>query len=61
MMSMADDVAIGVETLRTDSGCSLQKEFTELIRINPSMILLCLFFLWVPLLLPRPRPRSEMI
>ena len=29
MMSMADPIAIGVETLRIDSGCSLEKEFTE--------------------------------
>ena len=35
MMSIADPIAIGVETLRKDSGCSLEKEFTELIRINP--------------------------
>ena len=35
MMSMADPVTIGVETLRIDSGCSLEKEFTELIRMNP--------------------------
>ena len=28
MMSMADLLAIGVETLRIDSGCSLEKEFT---------------------------------
>ena len=34
-MSMADHIAIGVETLRIDSGCSLEKEFTELIRMNP--------------------------
>ena len=39
MMSMADPIAIGVETLRIDSGCSLEKEFTELIRMNPSMVL----------------------
>ena len=39
MMSMADPVAIGVETPRIDSGCSLKKEFTELIRLNPSMVL----------------------
>ena len=31
MMSMADPVAIGVETPRIDIGCSLEKEFTELI------------------------------
>ena len=35
MMSMANPIAIGVETLRIDSGCSLEKEFTELIRMNP--------------------------
>ena len=35
MMSMADPVAIGVEILRIDSRCSLEKEFTELIRMNP--------------------------
>ena len=35
MMSMADLVVIGVETLRIDSRCSLEKEFTELIRMNP--------------------------
>ena len=33
MMSIANNVAIGVETLRIDSGCSLEKEFTELISI----------------------------
>ena len=35
MMSMAYPIAIGVETLRIDSGCSLEKEFTELICMNP--------------------------
>ena len=35
MMSIVDPIAIGVETLRIDSGCSLEKEFTELIRMNP--------------------------
>ena len=35
MMSMADPIAIGVETLRIDSGCSLEKEFIELICMNP--------------------------
>ena len=35
VMSMADPVAISVKTLRIDSGCSLEKEFTELIRMNP--------------------------
>ena len=35
MMSMADPIAIGVETLRIDSGCYLEKEFTELICMNP--------------------------
>ena len=35
MISMSDPIAISVETLRIDSGCSLEKEFTELIRMNP--------------------------
>ena len=35
MMSISDPLPIGVETLRIDSGCSLEKEFTELIRMNP--------------------------
>ena len=35
MMSMADPVAISVETQRIDSGCSLEKEFIALIRMNP--------------------------
>ena len=35
MMSLVDPVAIGVETPRIYSGCSLEKEFTELIRMNP--------------------------
>ena len=34
MMSMADPISIGVETLKIDSGCSLEKEFIELIRMN---------------------------
>ena len=39
MMSIVDLVAIGVETPMIYSGCSLEKEFNELIRMNPSMIL----------------------
>ena len=35
MMSLANPVAIGVETTRIDSRCSLEKEFTELICMNP--------------------------
>ena len=35
MMTMADLVAINVETLRIDSGCYYKKEFIELIRMNP--------------------------
>ena len=35
---MADHVTIGVETPRIDSGCSLEKDFTELIRMNPLMV-----------------------
>ena len=38
MMSMIDFIAISVESLRTDSGCFLDKEFTELISMNPRMI-----------------------
>ena len=39
MMSMIDPIVIGVETLRIDSGCSLEKDITELIRMNPRMVL----------------------
>ena len=35
MMSMSDHVAIGVEALKIDSRYSLEKEFIELIRMNP--------------------------
>ena len=35
IMSMVDLVAICVETLRIDSGCSLEKEFIDLICMNP--------------------------
>ena len=35
MMSMPDIMVISVKTLRVDSGCSLEKEFTKLIRMNP--------------------------
>ena len=35
MMSISNLVAIGVETPRIDSGCSLEKEFTKLINMNP--------------------------
>ena len=35
MMSMIDPIAVDVETLRISSGCSLEKEFTELIHMNP--------------------------
>ena len=34
IMSMVDPIAIGVETPRIDSWCSLEKELTELIRMN---------------------------
>ena len=34
MMSMANLVAINVETLKIDTECSLEKEFTKLIRMN---------------------------
>ena len=39
MMSMSDPIAIGVETLKVDSECSLEKEFTRYIRMNPSIVL----------------------
>ena len=35
MMIVADLIATGVETLKIDSGCSLDKEFTELICMYP--------------------------
>ena len=35
MMSMTNPVSIDVKTLRINNGCSLVKEFTELIRMNP--------------------------
>ena len=35
MMSMTNHVTISVETLKIDSGCSLEKEFAKLIRVNP--------------------------
>ena len=35
MMSIVDLGAINMETLRIDSECSLEKEFVELIRMNP--------------------------
>ena len=39
IMSMADLIAIGLEILRIDRGCFLEKEFTELIRMTPLMVL----------------------
>ena len=39
MMSMTDLIAIGLEILRIDSWCSLEKDFTELIRMNPWIVL----------------------
>ena len=39
MMSMADLVAIGVETTWIYSGCALEKEFIELIYMNLLTIL----------------------
>ena len=35
MISMANIVAINVERMRIDNGCSLEKEFIELIHMNP--------------------------
>ena len=39
MMSIADPIVIDVETLMIDSGCALEKEFIELICMNPLMVL----------------------
>ena len=39
VMNMIDPMAIYVETLMMDSGCSLEKQYTELIHMNPKMIL----------------------
>ena len=38
-MSMVAPIVMGVETLRIDNGCYLEKEFTELIYMNISMVL----------------------
>ena len=35
MMSMIDPLAISVETLRIDSGCSWEEEYIEVIYMNP--------------------------
>ena len=40
VMSMADPVAISVETVRIESGCSFEREFTELIYMNLLMIII---------------------
>ena len=37
---MIGPVAICVDTLRIDSWCSLEKEFTELIHMDPWMIII---------------------
>ena len=39
MISMIDLVTISMKTLRIDSVWSLEKEFTELILMNPWMVL----------------------
>ena len=39
MMSMIDLIAISLETLRIDSGCSLKKDFTELICMKALVVL----------------------
>ena len=40
MMSMVDPVDVNVDTLTIDSWCSLEKQFTELIHMNPSMVII---------------------
>ena len=39
LVSMSDPTTIGVETPGIYSGCSLEKEFTRLIHMNPRMVL----------------------
>ena len=39
MISMTDLMAVGVETLRINIGCSLDKKFIELIHMNPRIVL----------------------
>ena len=39
MMSMANLMVIDVKTPNIDSGCLLEKEFTELIHKNPLMVI----------------------
>ena len=39
IMNMADPIVIDVETLRIDNRCSLEKEFTELMHMNPLLII----------------------
>ena len=38
-MNIVDPIAMGVEIVKIDSGCSLEKEFIELICINPLIVL----------------------
>ena len=40
MISIADLVPIGMVTLMIDSRCSLEEEFTKLIRINLLMVVI---------------------
>ena len=39
MIKMIDLCAVYVETLRSDIECSLEKDFNEMVFINPSMVL----------------------
>ena len=43
MMSMTNPITMGMETLRIDSGCSLEKDYIELIRMNLLMVLYLTF------------------
>ena len=40
MVSMANPVAISVDILRIDSGCSVEIDFTELFCMNPLMVII---------------------
>ena len=39
IISMTNPIVIGMEILRIDIGCSLEKELAKLIRMNPCMVL----------------------
>ena len=40
LLSIADPIAIGVETIRIDSRCYLENDFIKLICMNPVMVII---------------------